>query len=287
MRRRDPPARPGSAARSRHQLIWGTAHDHLENRRARCGTRAAAGVGPADATAHGQTAVRAQSPAPLEISPAAAASACRFAISKTPTAPPQGNHGGRNRRGRVDREPRREGRHPQGRCIVEFDGERVRSVRQLTRVVRARRGRTVQAAIVREGQRSAGSIPPAKAAASGSKGSTISKRIFRYKIGSHAAAPARAGPPSPLGGLEVRRAGRPLDEPPGNLDQHAVATARRILRYERGSARLVGDRQLRRSQAGIKAGDVITSFNGSAVNDPSDVRRRAANRRMATSSRYR
>ena len=48
-----------------------------------------------------------------------------------------------------------------GDAIVEFDGERVRSVRQLTRVVQETpAGRTVQAAIVREGQRSTVSITP-------------------------------------------------------------------------------------------------------------------------------
>jgi serine protease Do len=31
------------------------------------------------------------------------------------------------------------------------------------------------------------------------------------------------------------------------------------------------------AKAGLKAGDVITSFNGTAVNDPSDVRRRVTN----------
>ena len=171
-----------------------------------------------------------------------------------------------------------------GDLVVEFDGERVRSVRQLTRLVRETpSGRTVQAAIVRDGQRSTVSITPSDGGGFRFEGFdeiADMARDFRYRVAPRPPAPpaspgrpARPAPPSewnPEGllgrsgsrlGISVSSLSPQLAEYFGTKGGVLVASV-----AEDSAA----------AKAGIKAGDVITSFDGSAVNDPAEVRRRAA-----------
>src|SRR6185436_4246390 len=92
-----------------------------------------------------------------------------------------------------------------GDAIVEFDGERVRSVRQLTRLVQETpSGRTVQAAIVREGQRSTVSITPREGGGlrfEGFDDLADFGREFRYRVAPRPPTPptppAKPAPPAP------------------------------------------------------------------------------------------
>lgn len=170
-----------------------------------------------------------------------------------------------------------------GDAIVEFDGERVRSARQLTRLVQETpAGRTVQAAIVRDGQRSTVSITPRDAGAFrfdrfedlGELGNA-----FRYKIAPRVPdAPNPPTPPAPptppmmwnfdefVGRSTTSRLGITVSSLSPQLAEYFGTK-------EGALVSSVTDESAA-AKAGIKAGDVITSINGSAVNDPSDVRRR-------------
>ncbi len=170
-----------------------------------------------------------------------------------------------------------------GDAIVEFDGERVRSARQLTRLVQETpAGRTVQAAIVREGQRSTVSITPREASGFGFDKLEDLANLgdFRYKLAPTPprppAAPAPRTPPSPpsvwnfdeLVGRSTNRLGISVSALSPQLAEY-FGTKEGVL------VSSVTDVSAA-AKAGLKAGDVITDFNGTAVNDPSDVRRRVA-----------
>jgi len=167
-----------------------------------------------------------------------------------------------------------------GDAIVEFDGERVRSTRQLTRLVQETPpGRTVQAAIVREGQRSTVSITPREGSGFRFEGLDDLANFgeFRYKLAPvpprPPAAPRPPAPPSvwnfdELVGRSTNRLGISVSTLSPQLAEY-FGTKEGVL-----VSSVTDDSAA--AKAGLKAGDVITSFNGTVVNDPSDVRRRVA-----------
>jgi serine protease Do len=178
-----------------------------------------------------------------------------------------------------------------GDAILEFDGERVRSVRQLTRLVHETpSGRTVQAAVLRDGQRTVVSITPSESERfSFERFDDIGDwaRGFAYQVAPRPPAapapPSRVTPPSPpspppppawgfndFGDLLGRTSGR-LGIGVGTLSPQLAEYfgAKRgvlVTSVTDGSAA---------AKAGVKAGDVITSINGSEIDEPSDLRRRA------------
>jgi serine protease Do len=177
-----------------------------------------------------------------------------------------------------------------GDVIVEFDGERVRGTRQLTRLVQETPGgRKVQVAVMRDGQRVVLSVEPQASGRSRYMGDfdglpEIAGRWF-------AAPPAPPVPPAPPG----------APAPPAPPVPPAM---RGFFDFDelvgRGSVRLgvtVSDLQPQLAEyfavhdgvlvssvtaessaakAGVKAGDVITTLNGAAVSSPSDLRQRAS-----------
>jgi serine protease Do len=159
-----------------------------------------------------------------------------------------------------------------GDAIVEFDGERVRSVRQLTRLVQETpAGRTVPAVLQRDGQRTPVSVTPVDDGRFSFQGFDELGREFRLAV------PRIAPPPPP---------NPPAPPPAWNFDG-LVGRSRLGISIESLSPQLaeyfgtkdgvlvssVSDDSAA-AKAGIKAGDVITSFNGSAVGDPQELRRR-------------
>jgi serine protease Do len=160
----------------------------------------------------------------------------------------------------------------QGDVIVEFDGERVRSARQLTRLVQETPdGRQVQATVVRGGQRTTVTVEPqASGSFSFSNFGDFEDlgRTLRYTI-PRAARPSTP-PPSAwrfddLLGRGGGRLGITVDELSSQLAEY-FGTKDGVL------VTSVSDNSAA-AKAGVKAGDVITSVNGTAVNDPADVRR--------------
>jgi serine protease Do len=172
-----------------------------------------------------------------------------------------------------------------GDVIVEFDGERVRSVRQLTRLVQETPvGRKVSAAVSRGGQRVTVSITP-------ERGSNVrfAKEfgLGRFDEGdlSWVIPPEPPQPPTPPA---APRAPRPDMSPllPGFSFSYRAGSGRLGISAEDLTEGLseyfaVKNGALVRSvtegspaaKAGLKAGDVITSVNGSHVDGPSDISR--------------
>jgi serine protease Do len=165
-----------------------------------------------------------------------------------------------------------------GDAIVEFDGERVRSARQLTRLVQETpSGRAVQAAIVREGQRSTVSITPRDAGAfSFDRLEDLADLgAFRYRVAPRAPEPPR--PPTPPTPPTVWNFDEFVGRSSSRLGMTVSSLSPQLAEYfgtKDGALVSSVTDESAAAKAGLKAGDVITSVNGSAVNDPSDVRRR-------------
>jgi serine protease Do len=175
-----------------------------------------------------------------------------------------------------------------GDIVVEFDGERVRSVRQFTRLVQETpAGRKAQAAVVRDGQRINVTVEPRESNGLNVFGDLESARVLRdfgrdfpLDIPAPPARPARPATPAPpappaapaFPDIEsfVWRTGNGLGITVGDLSDQLAA----YFGVKDGVlVTSIADNSAA-SKAGIKAGDIITSFNGSDVAGPSDLRRR-------------
>jgi serine protease Do len=173
-----------------------------------------------------------------------------------------------------------------GDVVVEFDGERVRSVRQFTRLVRETpAGRKIQTSVMRDGQKVNLSVEPREGGSFSYFGDGDKLNVLRDFAGDFpfgVPAPAKPAPPAtpmppkpPLPAFPdfdtfVWRSGNSLGITVGDLsDQLAqyFGTKDGVL------VTSVADNSAA-AKAGIKAGDVITSFNGTEVTSPSDLRRR-------------
>ena len=164
-----------------------------------------------------------------------------------------------------------------GDAIVEFDGERVRSARQLTRVVQETpSGRTVSAVLLREGKKTPVSITPrddGRFSFSGFDDLGDFSPEFKFRVAPRVTPPPPPTPPSPpmvwdFDGLIGRsgRLGISIDSLSPQLAEY-FGTKEGVL------VSSVTDNSAA-AKAGLKAGDVITNFNGSTINDPQDMRRR-------------
>ena len=154
-----------------------------------------------------------------------------------------------------------------GDVVVEFDGERVRSAVQLTRLVQETPpGRGVPASVVREGQRSTLTVTPTD--------DPFNVDPNRYREFAMPVPPRPPAPPIPPAAVfrfdelmgRTGRLGVTLDSLSTQLAGY-FGTKEGVL------VTSVYDNSVA-AKAGLKAGDVITSINGTAVNDPGDVRRR-------------
>lgn len=164
-----------------------------------------------------------------------------------------------------------------GDHIVEFDGERVRSVRQFRRMVQETpAGRSVPAVLLRDGQRSTVTVAPREGNGlaiygdSGRLGENFAARIMPAP----APRPPRApNPPMPpalrdfenfilVGGSTLGVTTSELSDQLG--EYFGTKTGVLVTSVTADSAA---------AKAGLKAGDVITSFNGSEVDSSSGLRR--------------
>ncbi len=171
-----------------------------------------------------------------------------------------------------------------GDIVVEFDGERVRSVRQFTRLVQETpAGRKTQAGVMRGGQRIAVTIEPRDSNGylfqdENWGGLQDLSRDFAFAIPRPAmpptpptpSTPRAVPPPFPDVDTFIWRSNNGLGIAVGDLSQQLAeyfGTKDGVL-----VTSVAGDSAA--FKAGIKAGDVITSFNGSEVTSPSDLRQR-------------
>jgi serine protease Do len=162
-----------------------------------------------------------------------------------------------------------------GDAITEFDGERVRSVRQFTRLVQETpAGRSVPLVLSRGGQRSTVNITPERS----SFDDGFAMRLLEAPRARPAVPPAPATPRPPsmlmpavpyeFPGLRMstgRRLGVTLEGLDDQLAQYfGVKEGALVKSVTDGSSA---------QKAGVKAGDVITAINGRHVYDASDVNR--------------
>jgi serine protease Do len=164
-----------------------------------------------------------------------------------------------------------------GDAIVEFDGERVRSARQLTRLVRETPvGRKVPAVLSRDGQRVTVTIAPERG--SGFRFSDDFGLIVPPEPPTPPAAPAAPRPPRPPSAFNQdfpafsftyrgsnRRLGITGEElSEGLSDYFGVKHGVLVRSVSEGSVA---------AKTGLKPGDVITALNGTSVDELSDIGR--------------
>jgi serine protease Do len=167
-----------------------------------------------------------------------------------------------------------------GDAVTEFDGERVRSVRQFLRLVgETTPGRSVPVVLSRAGQRVTVNVTPERA----SFGDDFGMRYLDAPMARLAMPPAAPSPPTPPAAPRPPALAPAL---PFDLFTRARNTGRLGITIEDLDTQLaeyfgVKDGVLVKSvtddsvaaKAGLKAGDVITSINGRKVYDTSDLTR--------------
>jgi serine protease Do len=162
----------------------------------------------------------------------------------------------------------------QGDVVVEFDGERVRSVRQFTRLVsETPAGRQVAAAVLRDGQRVSLNLTTREAAMTrlfndDARRSVEILRDYALKVPPVPVRPAPA-PRPPVFENFVWAMGNPLGVTVNSLsdqlaDYFGTKDGVLVASVTEGSAA---------EKAGVKAGDVIVSVNGETVRDAAALRR--------------
>ena len=164
-----------------------------------------------------------------------------------------------------------------GDTLTEFDGERVRSTRQFTRLVQETPpGKSVQATLSRDGKKLTVNVTPEHATFDGD----FSMRLLDAPMARMLppppppAAPSAPRAPSvnpaipydfPMLRISGRRLGITVESLDAQLAEYfGVKDGVLVKSVAEGSAA---------QKAGVKAGDVITSFNGSHLYDTSDLNR--------------
>jgi serine protease Do len=168
-----------------------------------------------------------------------------------------------------------------GDIVVEFDGERVRSVRQFTRLVsETPAGRQVAAAVLRGGQRVTLNVTPRESSAvSVFSGDRL--KAFELLEDRVRELPAPV-PPQPPAAPRAPRAPR-APEPPlerfffsgGQLGVTTSSLSDQLREYfgAKGGVLVTSvTRDSAAEKAGVKAGDVILSVNGRSIDGPSELR---------------
>lgn len=168
-----------------------------------------------------------------------------------------------------------------GDAVTEFDGERVRSVRQFLRLVQETTpGRSVPVVLSRAGQRVTVNVTPERA----SFGDDFGMRYLDAPL-ARLAIPTPASPPAPPAAPRAPRPPAIAPAMPFDLFTHARTGRLGIVTEDLDTqlAEYFGVKEgvLVKSVAndsvaaktGLKAGDVITSINGRKVYDTSDITR--------------
>jgi serine protease Do len=155
-----------------------------------------------------------------------------------------------------------------GDVVTEFDGERVRSARQFTRLVQETpAGRPVPLTVVRDGQKTTLTVEP-----TAGDGFTVYRDLDRLRI---RPAPVPPTPPArPFSRVipdveEFFRTGRSLGITVSDLSSQ-------LAEYFGAKDGVLVTSVITDSaaaKAGLRAGDVITSINGTAVDDAANLRR--------------
>ena len=170
-----------------------------------------------------------------------------------------------------------------GDVIVEFDGERVRGVRQFQRMVQETpAGRSVQAALLRDGQRTTVTLSPRER-----DGLTIFRdgtHLWGDNLSRILPAPMPPRPPATPRPPTTPRPSAPPDfesfvwmaggSTIGVVTSDLSDQLGEYFGTKAGVLVTTVNPDSPADKAGVKAGDVITSFNGNEVDSPSELRRR-------------
>jgi len=151
-----------------------------------------------------------------------------------------------------------------GDIVVDFDGERVRSVRQFRRIVQETTpNRAVKTTIVRDGSRQTLTVTPETAATAGTFLNPTPNLVIRK-------APTPSPAPFPNGGFIT-----PLvPQAPAQLGVAVTGLDDQLATYfgVKGGVLVTSvTPDSPAAMAGLKAGDVITSIGGRAVAQPSEL----------------
>ncbi len=175
-----------------------------------------------------------------------------------------------------------------GDIVVEFDGERVRSAQQFTRLVQETPvGRSVAAVVVRDGQKSTLTVQP-RDAWTGFRDDLAT--VLRHEIPSRIVTPRVVTPrppasprtpaPAPAPFVFSMRSGSTLGVTVSDMSDQLAG----YFGAKDGALVTSVTDDSPAAKAGVKAGDVITAINGAEVKVPSDVRR--ATQRLASGAEF-
>lgn len=152
-----------------------------------------------------------------------------------------------------------------GDLVVEFDGERVRSARQFARLVQeAPAGRSVKGVVVRGGHKVGFEVTPEPSSGL----AVVWLEDAKERLGRLRTELSR------LGDIDVQVRLRP-----GRLGVSVLGLTPQLAAYfgvKDGVLVTSVDADSPAAKAGVKAGDVITAFNGARVAGPDDLRRHVA-----------
>jgi serine protease Do len=173
--------------------------------------------------------------------------------------------------------PAEKGGLKKGDIITDFDGERVRSVRQFIRLVQETpAGRQAQTTVMRAGQRVTLSVEPRQTDGfsvlhdfDGVRVFGDAGRDFEFAFPTPPAPPARPGIPPDFQSFTWRSS--------GGLGMTVSDLSTQLAEYfgaKEGVLVTAVTEGSAAAKAGLKAGDVITSFNGGSITNPPDLRRR-------------
>ena len=179
-----------------------------------------------------------------------------------------------------------------GDVVVEFDGERVRSVRQFTRLVtETPPGRQVAASVMRDGQRVSVNVTPRETGVTrffddNAWRTLDSLRDFSVTVPPIPARPARPARPTPSPRAEVIPRVAPAPRPPlfesfgwprrNQLGVTVNGLSDQLADYfgaKDGVLVTEVTEESAAAKAGLKAGDVIVSVNGGTVQTAADISR--------------
>ena len=168
-----------------------------------------------------------------------------------------------------------------GDVVVEFDGERVRSARQFARLVQETpAGRSVGVAVLRDGQRTTLQIEVGEGGRFGVEGfehfAELGRAMAERVRPVVPVPPTPPAPPAPPAGWFDERFGRSGG---GRLGVSVAALSPQLADYfgvKEGVLVTAVTERSAGADAGLKAGDVIRSVNGAAIDDPAELRRRTA-----------
>jgi serine protease Do len=161
-----------------------------------------------------------------------------------------------------------------GDIVVEFDGERVRSSRQFIRLVtETPEGRSISTVVQRDGQRVTLTVEPRAGGAVSlwNEGGLAFQKPFRFDV-------PKTAPPMVLKRDAFPPSFESMLGPAGQLGLSVDQLSPQLSAYfgvKEGVLVTTVRDQSNASRAGVKAGDVITSINGTTVATPSDLRRRS------------